>query len=104
MQQNKRQTVTLNNGNQNPTQAIKQAIFCPHQLVLDLNILHMYAGVALSQVHASHLQVLGKVEFFPPQFMLYLLIQSLVNYELQVLVLLLTSYFLVVCFMLTIYC
>jgi len=64
----------------------------------------MYAGVALSQVHSRYLQVLGRVEFFPPHFMLYLLIQSLVNYELQVLVLLLASYSLVVCFMLTIYC
>jgi len=52
-----------------------------------VTVLHMYAGVALSQVHSRYLQVLGRVEFFSPHFMLYLLIQSLVNYELQVLVL-----------------
>ena len=40
----------------------------------------------------------------PSHFMLYLLIQLLVNYGLQVLVLALASFSSVVCFMLTIYC
>jgi len=64
----------------------------------------MYDGVALSQVHSKYLQVIGRVEFSPPHFMLFLLIQLLVNYELQVLVLALASFSSVACFMLTIYC